>query len=176
MTAPLHTFDNKDVFDKDTFPQLCIRAAQSGIRVLGRIIKMHMLGRFFRAIGHQNDGKGVIAVHAHQHVGIDSDIFRRLIPFVAECREIREQSTAFTLQLAIDQRTLAGIFPLRFNVIVILKARIAVQPGMHPRQMIALAIILNSELPVAVHLQLKDAVSPAVIKGLVELSPAGDDI
>ena len=47
---------------------------------------------------------------------------------------------------------------------------------MDPRQVVALAVILDSEFPIAVHLKLEPAVKAAVVQRLVELGPAGEQL
>jgi hypothetical protein len=68
----------------------------------------------FHACGHgprlQDDGEGVVAVHAEQHVGIERDIFRAFVP-LGQVPRNRGRPFRRAAQLAIDQRALARIPP-----------------------------------------------------------------
>ena len=129
-----------------------------------------------RPLRDQNDGKGMIPVHPQQHIGEDGDVFGGRVPFVREICEIGENPAIFALQLAVNQCALACVFLFQFNVVVIFQAGIAVQAGMHPGQMIAFAVVLHCQLPVARDLKRETAVRTAVIERFVKLGPAGDEV
>ena len=64
VTTALHAFDDKDILGKDFFPLLRVACAQIGIGAVFGVIEVNMFNSLFRALRHQNDGKGVIAVNA----------------------------------------------------------------------------------------------------------------
>ena len=67
---------------------------------------------------------------------------------------------------------LAGIAGIIQNIIMIFQPGIAVQAGMHKRQVIGLTVILYRQLPVTPHFQLKIRISPTEIHICLKFSPS----
>jgi hypothetical protein len=114
-----HALDHENIFEEDLFPLLGIARAQVGIGVRAGVVDVDMFLRPFRAARHQNDGKGMVAVHTEQDVREGGDIFRRGIPRKAQPIEIRETVPVLVGQLTIDQRALTRVLARLFDMVVI---------------------------------------------------------
>ena len=84
VAPPLHAFHYENILFKDKFPLRRVLLAQRRVRIGSGVIEVNMFDRAIQALRLQDDGKGMIAVYTQKHIGIDRDIFCRLIPFGTE--------------------------------------------------------------------------------------------
>src|SRR6056297_2777282 len=176
VTALLHALDDEDVLFEHGFPQLGVAHAQPLVAARHRIVEVNVLDGALWPLRLENDGKGVVAVHAQEDVGIGRDILGLLVPFRADILEIGEFLAVLVGELAVNHRALTGILAGFFDVVMVLELGIAVESGMHPGQVVALAVILDREFPVGLDFELEPAVVAAVIERQVEFGPAGDEV
>ena len=97
--------------------------------------------------------KEVVSMNAQKYIWIERNIFTGGIPFLLEAFKIRKHISIVILDLIVYVRTLPRKVSLLFDVIVIFDARGDVELGMNPRQVVTLAIVLNSKLPVCIQAQ-----------------------
>ena len=89
----------------------------------------------------------MVAVDADHHIGKQADIFGGFVPFGWQGVEIGEGLILGQLRI-VDQCALARELTRMLNMVVILQLGIAVETGVNPRQVIALAIVLKDQFPV----------------------------
>ena len=81
VPARLHALNHENIFFKDLFPLPGIHRTVFRQRIVRGIVQMYMLNSFIMRLRLEHDGKGMVALHAQQHIGIDGNIFCALIPF-----------------------------------------------------------------------------------------------
>ena len=94
-------------------------------------------------------------MHAEQDIGIERDVFGPRIPFLRQVGKIGKLLALLAFELPIDQRSLAGKLARFLDVIVVFQPRIGIEPRMHPGEVVALAIVLDRQLPVGLHVELE---------------------
>src|SRR5690625_2563697 len=118
----------------------------------------------------------MIALHTQKDVGIDGQVLCARVPLVAQVGKVGQGASLLVLELLVDVAPLAGVLAGFGHIIVVFQARIAVQSRVDPGQMIAFAVVLDGQLPVAGDIELQRRARTTVMQRLIELLPAFDQV